>query len=122
LRPNAHIERRNRLIQNQQLRAQSQGAGNIDALPLPARELVRVTAERRLVQADLAEQFHGFSAKSRTISPDPSRWNVGRTGGAGVDRPRLGHNVQHVHARVQGGVGVLEDGLHLAAQGVQFRS
>ena len=33
-----------------------------------------------------------------------------------MNRPRFGHNLQHLHARIQRRVGVLKDRLHLASQ------
>ena len=51
LRSHAHIESRDRLIQNQQLGPKGQRAGNVDALALTAGELVRMTRKRRLVHA-----------------------------------------------------------------------
>ena len=37
-----------------------------------------------------------------------------------MDQQRLGDNLQHLHAWIQGGVGILENGLHLPAQAVQL--
>jgi hypothetical protein len=39
-----------------------------------------------------------------------------------VNQERLGDDVENLHARVQGGIGILKDGLHLAAKAAQFRA
>ena len=62
LRSHAHIQRRNGLIQNQQLRPERQRARNVDPLPLPAAELVRMPSQRRLIQPHFAQQFHGLGS------------------------------------------------------------
>jgi hypothetical protein len=53
LRAHTHIQSRNRLVEDQQPGPQRQRAGDVDALPLPAAELVRMASQRRLVEADL---------------------------------------------------------------------
>ena len=112
LRAHAHIQRRNRLIQNQQPGPERQRAGDVDALPLPATEFMRVAFERRFIQAHLAQEFDRLGAQGGAAGLDP--------GLAAMDEQRLGHNLQHIHARIEGCVRVLKDGLHLAAQAVQL--
>jgi len=77
-----------------------------------AAEFVRVTLERQLVQAHLAKQFNRLGAQCGASGLE--------AGLAAMDYQRLGHNLQHIHTWIQGGVGVLKDGLHLAAQVVQL--
>ena len=64
-----------------------------------------------------AEQLDGFRAQSGAAFPLLSDSSPASRL---MDHQRLGDNLEHVHARIQGGVGVLEDGLHLAAQTVQL--
>ena len=54
LRLDGNIQRRDRLVADDELRAQGQGAGNADALALAAGKLVRVAAGVVVFQADLA--------------------------------------------------------------------
>ena len=57
LGPDRHVERADRLVGHDHLRVQGQGAGESDALALPAGELVREPLDRVARQADLAEQL-----------------------------------------------------------------
>jgi hypothetical protein len=63
LRPYTYIEGRDRLIEHQQLGPERQSAGNVDALALPAGELVGKAAQGRLVEADLFEKRDSFDAQ-----------------------------------------------------------
>jgi hypothetical protein len=54
-----HVERAHRLSSTSTLGIQRQAARDGDALALAARELVRIPAHGRLVQADLAQQRAG---------------------------------------------------------------
>ena len=56
LRLHRHVERRHRLVADDQARVERQGAGDADALALPAGEFVRVAVERLGPQPDLAGQ------------------------------------------------------------------
>ncbi|MNN16905.1 hypothetical protein D3C81_1300610 [compost metagenome] len=49
------VKCRSRLIEHQHLRLQDQHAGNRNTLPLAARELVRIAAQRRAVHPHLAQ-------------------------------------------------------------------
>ena len=83
---------------------QCQRAGDADALALAAGEFVRVAVERLGPQPDLERQCLdplGQCAAARD---------------AVIDQ-RLADDVADLEARVQGGVGVLEDDLQLAAPG-----
>ena len=105
LRLNRHVERRDGLIGHDEGGLNGEGAGDADALPLAARELVRVAAGEVGVEPDGLEQFaHPFLAAAALQA---------------VDHHRLRHDAAHAHARVQRGVGVLEDHLHLPPVGAQ---
>ena len=56
LRLHRNVERRHRLVADDQLRVERQRAGDADALALPAGEFVRIAVERLGPQPDLAEQ------------------------------------------------------------------
>jgi len=45
LRAHAHVERGHRLIENQQPRPERKRASNVDALPLPAAEFMRMARQ-----------------------------------------------------------------------------
>ncbi len=104
LRLHRHVERGHRLVTDDDLRLQRESPGDADALPLAARELVRVAVDEVGVQPDPLQQ-------------------VARPGGSllgrhdvGVDLPGLRDDVADGHPRVQRGVRVLEDDLDVAAQ------
>ncbi len=65
LGPDAYVERRNRLVQDQQPGSQSQGACDVDALPLPAGEFVRMAGQRRVIEADFRQKFDRAGARSQ---------------------------------------------------------
>ena len=56
LRLHRHVERRSRLVADDQLRLHSERTGNGNALPLPARELMRITLCGRRIKPDLLQQ------------------------------------------------------------------
>ena len=56
LRLHADVERRHRLVGDDEVGPERERAGDADALALAARELVRIAARRRGRQADLVEQ------------------------------------------------------------------
>ena len=57
LRLNRHVERRHRLVGNHECRVERERAGDADALPLTAAELVRIAFEVRRLQADQLEEL-----------------------------------------------------------------
>ena len=57
LRLHRDVERRHRLVADDQARVERERAGDADALALPAGKLVRIAVERLRPQADLAEQL-----------------------------------------------------------------
>ncbi len=89
------------------LRVERQRAGDADALALPAGELVRVALGVLGAQADGLEQL------------EDALLALG-LGADAVDAQRLADDVAHAHARVQRGVRVLEDDLHVAAQALHL--
>ena len=65
LRADGNVECGDRFVGHDQARAQHQGAGDADALPLASGKLVRVAAKDLFSQADCAERF-GHSARIRS--------------------------------------------------------
>ena len=59
LRLHRHVEGGHGLVADDEPRVDGQGAGDGDALPLSARELVRVTVEMALVQAHPFQNLDG---------------------------------------------------------------
>ncbi len=94
------VERRHRLVGDDQLRPQDERAGDPDALALPAAELVRVAAQGLRPEPDALERVDD------SIGPLLTRHSV--------DGQPLADDVFHPHPRVERADGVLEDDLHLA--------
>src|SRR5580698_5108287 len=63
LRAYAHIKCGDRLIEDEQARAQCKRAGDVDALALAAGKLMRMTRQRGLIESDLAQQLDGLGAQ-----------------------------------------------------------
>src|SRR4029079_18646675 len=101
------VESRDRLVGDDQLRAQSERAGDADALPLPARELVGEAVVVLGREADHPQQVLDALLALLAVA-DP------------VDAHRVADDRADALARVQARVGVLEDHLHLAAQRPQL--
>jgi hypothetical protein len=57
LRLHAHVERRGRLVQHDELRLQHHGAGDRDALALAAGEFMRIAPAGRRIEADFLERL-----------------------------------------------------------------
>ena len=79
-------------------------AGDADALALAAGELVRILVAVGRIEADQRSSSPTRAAISVALSGQPE----------GADR--LGDDAVHPPARVEAGVGVLEDHLHAPAQ------
>src|SRR5581483_7976755 len=90
------------LVGDDELRPEREGAGDPDALPLAAAELVRVAPERLRPEPDPSERVD-----------DPVAPLVARDA---VNREALCDEVAYAHARVERADGVLEDDLHVAAR------
>ena len=98
-----HVERGNRLVAYEQLRLKRKRAGNVDALALAARELMRVAVHVLGVEAD---KFHQLANASLALL---------RIGLRLVDNHRLFDDLCAGLARIERRVGILEDHLHTAA-------
>ena len=106
LRLDRDVERGHRLVGDDELRAQHEGAGEADPLALAAAELVRVAPGRLGAEADALEHLdHGLVAP---LALEP------------VDPQALADEVAHLHARVERADGVLEDDLHVPAHRLQL--
>src|SRR5437867_2403603 len=100
LRLNRHIERCDRLIANQELGLDRQGARDADPRPLATGKLVRKAPHQGRVEPNPVQlQAHVLDLLPRT---DQSMHNG-----------RLAHDVEHAQARIERGVMILEDHLHL---------
>ena len=98
LRLHGDVERRDRLVADDELRLQAQRAGDADALPLAARELVRVAVQVVGAQAHRPQQRLDALLAVREL----------------VDQQVLAHHLAHRHARVQRRERILEDDLRPA--------
>lgn len=101
------IERGDRLVENEQPRFEGEGPGNPDALPLSTRELVGIALPLARVEPYPLHQFD-----------DPFLAGAGLPV-LGEAREGKAENPGDRLARIQGGVGVLEDHLHFRAQPAQ---
>ncbi len=108
LRLDRDVERRNRLVRDDQLRLQHERAGDADALALAAAELVRIFVGGIAGHADLSK--HGAHGR-RDLAP----------GATAMHGHRLRQGLADRAARVEGGIGILEHDLHLAAQAPEQR-
>ena len=84
-----HVERRDRLVADDQLRVQGERPGDADALPLAAGKLVRKAAHLQPTQPDLVEE----GGDALLLVPAV---------GDAVDLQRLADDIAGRHARVQG--------------------
>ena len=98
-----HVERGNRLVAHEQLRFERERAGDVDALALAARELVRIAMHVLGIQTDKLHQLANASLA------------LFRIGLRLVDDHRLFNDLRTGLARVERRVGILEDHLHAAA-------
>ena len=105
LRLDRDVERRDRLVADDQLRRERQRPGDADPLPLAARELVRVAVVVLGVQADAVHELLDAPLRVALGLVDPERRADDRA-------DRL--------ARVERRVRVLEDHLHLAPVGAHL--
>ena len=103
------VQRRSRLVQQQEFRFEHQGAGDGDALALTAGELMRIAIAHAGVEADLAQGV-----------ADP-RIALGAIELGVMHAQAFADDLAHGQARRQGAEGVLEDDLHARAQGAHAR-
>ena len=108
LRLDRNIQRGNRFVADDQLRIQRQRAGDADALPLPAGELVRIAVGEIRVQPDRLAAVPAPDRAVRRCEPD-----LGDVERFRDDRPDR-------HAGVERRGGVLKDHLNIAAVRAQL--
>ena len=107
LRLHRDVERRDRLVGDDKLRPGDEGAGDGDALPLPAGEFVRIFRRVGAPQADRLERRRNALA---TFSPT----------GSAQGRQRFGDDPFNALPRVERAVRVLKDHLHVGAERPQL--
>ena len=103
LRLDRDVERRDRLVGDDQLRPQRERAGDPDPLALAARELVREAVVVLGREPDALQQLLDLAAQLAPLA-------------SAVELQRVADDLADPLAGVERGVGVLEDHLHLAAQ------
>ena len=101
------VERRHRLVGDQETRRHAQRTGEADPLALAPGELVRVAVPELLAQPDRVEQLRH------------ARFQL-RAAGDAVEPDRLADDLATGHARVERGVRILEDDVHATAEGPQL--
>ena len=106
LSPDRHVQRRHRFVGDDDLGLERERARDGHSLPLSAGKLVRITLRRVGRQSDMLQQPR-----------DPL---LGGSFGDAVDVQRLRHRKADSQARIERGVGVLEDHLDLAPQRPHF--
>ncbi len=103
LRLDRLVERGNRLVEDEEARLERERAGDVDALALAARDLVRIApGEARRLEPDPMEQVVG--ARDRGAPPQS------------VHARAEGDGVLDRQPRIERGVAVLEHHLHLLAE------
>src|SRR5207247_1899973 len=102
LRLDGHVECRDRLVANNELRLHGERAGDPDALTLAARELVRVAVGEVRVETHHAQEL---------LHPLGLLLALGEV----MDLDWFADDVAHGHARIQRRVRILEDHLHTAS-------
>ena len=103
-----NVERRNRLVGDDEFRVERERSGEADTLPLTARELVRIQLGRAGGETDLAEELDDTFVLRTTVT-DP------------LDDERLPDDRLDAHARVERGVRVLEDHLQVTPSAAAAR-
>ena len=102
LRLDRHVQRRDRLVADDQLRVDGERAGDADALALAAGEFVRIAHHVPGRQADHLQQLLDPRALFLAVCD-------------AVHLQRLGDDVADRHARIERRIGILEDDLDLPA-------
>ena len=108
LRLHRHIERRDRLVGDDQLGVERQRPGDGHPLTLPARQLMRIAAH------EAARQFHPVEKHANAVHHRPA-------GERAEIVDRFGHLVGQLHLRVERGERVLKDHLHVEPRLAQLR-
>jgi hypothetical protein len=107
LRLDRDVERRDRLVGDDEAGPDRERPGDADALALAAGELVRIAAHQLGGEADQGHQLRDPGGARGAAACEP------------VHDQRLGDDVLAAHARIKRGEGVLEDRLGLAAEPTQ---
>src|SRR5262249_23799310 len=107
---NGYVERGYRLVTDNQLGRNRQGASNSDALALSARELMWISPHMIRVEP------HGFEQLDDSVHELPM--GLHQT----VNDQRLAYDRTDCHARIERGIRILKNDLHVAAQSPQLRS
>ena len=106
LRLNRDVEGGDRLVANYEIGAQHQGPGDGDALALAAAECMRKPAQvlerEPAAPGDIEHPLFELRPFGQTVGDE-----------------RFGDDVTHRHPRVERGIGVLEDDLHVPPHGPQ---
>src|ERR1017187_9728215 len=102
-----HVERRNDLVADDQLRPKRERARNDHALLLTAGKLVWVSLSELLRQADA---IHGFARALQPLCPAPGTCQF----------ERLQHGREYGHARVERRIRVLKDNLVIPAVALEL--
>ena len=108
LRLNRYVQGRDGFVAHDELRLENKCSRNADALPLPARELVRIARHVIGIEAHAAQPVARFLS------------DVG-SGKRGVELDPFADDLAHRHARIQGRVRILEDHLHPAGVALKVR-
>src|SRR5579875_1372835 len=98
-----HVERRDRLVEDDERRLDRDGPGDADPLALTAAELMGIALDMFRAQLDHTQQF------GDPVLPLPPLIQV-------MDRQGLGDDLPDRQAGVQGSERVLEDDLHLPSE------
>src|SRR5581483_5518738 len=107
LRTNRDIERGDRLVADDQLGFDGKRTRDRDALALPAGEFMGVAARKARLEPDQAQQF--LDARAAFLG-----WHEV------MQRQGLAEDLPDRHARIERGVGILEDDLRLLAERAQL--
>ncbi len=99
LRLDRDVERRDRLVRDDEARLHRERAGDDDPLALAAGELMRIAVRMGRGEADALEQLHDARPPPARL-PEP------------MDLERLAENIRDAHARVEAGERILENDLH----------
>src|SRR2546422_3905280 len=99
LRLDRHVERRHRLVADENLRLQGEAAGDCDPLSLAAGELVRILEERNFGEPHLLQQFMDRVAALACARPHA------------VHLQRLHEKLADREAGIERSIGILEDDL-----------
>src|SRR5207253_9347209 len=101
LRLNRHVQRRHRLVEDDERGTECERASQADSLTLTSAELMRIALEVRRVEADEMKEL------GDPLAPPPAVAQA-------VDDERLLDDLSRAHARIERRVRILKDDLHVA--------